>query len=85
MISITLNKSAKCHGTNPLSSIQTIVHKGQLILKANCQAVNSSKTIMNEFVFTTMGHFFVHFLKEIVDTKKEFRNLLTCRSYPNFK
>ena len=29
-----------------------LVIKGQLILKANCQAVNSSKKRMNEFVFT---------------------------------
>ena len=27
--------------------------KGQLISKANCQAVNSTKKRMNEFVFTT--------------------------------
>ena len=48
--------------------------KGQLILKANCQAVNSSKKRTNEFVFTTMGRVFVCFLEEIEDTKKAFRN-----------
>ena len=43
--------------------------KGQLISKANCQAVNSSKKRTNEFVFTTMRHGFVRFLEEIEDTK----------------
>ena len=42
--------------------------KGQLISKANCQ---------NEFVFTNMRRVFVHFLEEIEDTKKTFRNYLT--------
>ena len=51
--------------------------KGQLISKANCQAVNSSKKRMNEFVFTTMRRVFVRFLEEIEDTKKTFRNYLT--------
>ena len=32
--------------------------KGQLILKANCQAVTSSKKRMNELVFTTMKRVF---------------------------
>ena len=44
--------------------------KGQTISKANCQDVNSSKKRMNEFVFTTMRHVFVHFLEEIEDSKK---------------
>ena len=48
--------------------------KGQLIWKANCQAVNSSKKRTNEFVFTTMRHVFVHFLEEIEVTKETFRN-----------
>ena len=46
--------------------------KGQLISKANCQAVNSSKKRTNEFVFTTMRRVFVRFLEEIEDTKKHF-------------
>ena len=46
--------------------------KGQLILKANCQAVNSSKKQTNEFVFTTMRRVFVRFLEEIEGTKKHF-------------
>ena len=50
------------------------VTKGQLISKANCQAVNSSKKRTNEFVFTTMQRIFVRFLEEIEDTKKTFRN-----------
>ena len=48
--------------------------KGQIISKANCQAMNSSKKRTNEFVFTTMRHVFVRFLEEIEDTKKSFRN-----------
>ena len=51
--------------------------KGQLISKANCQAVNSSKKRTNEFVFTTMRGVFVRFLEEIEDTKKTFGNYLT--------
>ena len=47
---------------------------GQLILKANCQAMNSSKKETNEFVFTTMRRVFVRYLKEINVTKKSFRN-----------
>ena len=43
--------------------------KGQLISKANCQVVNSSKKQTNGFVFTTMRCVFVRFLKEIEDTK----------------
>ena len=43
---------------------------GQLILKANCQAVNSSKKETNEFVFTTMRRVFVYFLEEIEDSQK---------------
>ena len=36
--------------------------------------VNFSKKRMNEFVFTTMQRIFVHFLEEIEETKKTFRN-----------
>ena len=46
--------------------------KGQLISKANCQAVNSAKDRMNEFVFTTMQRVFICVLEEIEDSKKEF-------------
>ena len=53
--------------------------KGQLISKANCQAVNSSKKRTNEFIFTTMRRVFVCFLEEIEDSKKAFRNYLTFR------
>ena len=35
--------------------------KGQVISKANCQDVNSSKKRTNEFVFTTMQRVFVPF------------------------
>ena len=45
------------------------ISKGQLIRKANCQAVNSSKKRMNEFIFTTMRRVLVCFLEEIEDTK----------------
>jgi hypothetical protein len=51
--------------------------KGQSILKANCQAVNSSKKRTNGLVFSTMQRFFVRFLEEIEDSKKAFRNHLT--------
>ena len=51
--------------------------KGQLILKANCQAVNSSKKRTNEFIFTSMHRLFVRFLEEIEVSKKAFRNYLT--------
>ena len=44
--------------------------KGQLISKANCQAVNSSKKRTNEFVFTSLR-------LEIEHSKKAFRNYLT--------
>ena len=54
--------------------------KGQLISKANCQAVSSSKKQTNEFVFTTMRRVFLRFLEEIEDTKKTFRNYLTFRT-----
>ena len=53
--------------------------KGQLISKANCQAVNSSKKRTNEFVFTTMRRVFGRFLEEIEVTKKTFQNHLTFR------
>ena len=46
--------------------------KAQLISKKNCQAEDSSKKRMNEFVFTTMRLVFVRFLEEIEDTKKPF-------------
>ena len=53
--------------------------KGQLISKANCQVVNSSKKQTNEFIFTSMRLVFVHFLEEIKDSKKTFRNYLTFK------
>ena len=43
--------------------------KGQLILKANCQAMNSSKKRTNQLVFTTERVVFVRFLEEIEDAK----------------
>ena len=48
--------------------------KGQIISKANCQAVNSSQKQTNEFVFNTMQSVFGRNLEEIEDTKKTFRN-----------
>ena len=42
--------------------------KGQIILKADCQAANSSKKRTNEFLFTTMRRVFVRFLEEIEET-----------------
>ena len=49
-----------------------LVSKGQLISKANYQAVNSSKKQTNEFVFTTMRLVFIRFLGEIEGNKKTF-------------
>ena len=46
--------------------------KGQLILKANCQAMNSSKKQMNEFVFTNMRRVFVCFSEESSVREKRF-------------
>ena len=57
--------------------------KGQLISKANCQAMNSSKKQTNEFIFTTMRRIFVRFLEEIEDIKKTFRNYLTFTVFHN--
>ena len=53
-------------------------NKGQLIWKANCEAINSSKKQTNEFIFTSMRRVFVCFLEEIEDSKKAFRNYLTA-------
>ena len=39
---------------NHFQWFKNVFFKGQLISKANCQAVNSSKKRPNEFVFTTM-------------------------------
>ena len=67
-------------GTVTAGKILSVCAKGQLISKANCQAVNSSKKRTNEFVFTTMQRVFVCFLEEIEDSKKAFRNYLTFKS-----
>jgi hypothetical protein len=62
------------------SIFSCLLFKGQLISKANCQAVNSSKKRTNEFVFTTLRHVYVCFLEEIEINKKTFRNYLTFRN-----
>ena len=46
--------------------------KGQLISKANCQAVNPSKKGTNKYVFTSMRRVFVRFLEKIEGSKKLF-------------
>ena len=51
--------------------------KGQLILKANCQALNSSKIQTNDLVVNSMGCVFFLFLEEIEDPIKTFWNHLT--------
>ena len=48
------------------------VAKGQLISKANRQAMNSSKKRTNEFVFNSMRRVFVRFLEESSARKKRF-------------
>ena len=70
----------RCSGWNSIRWVQ-IYARGQLISKANCQAVNSSKKWTNEFIFTTMRRFFVCFLEEIEVTKKTFQNHLTFSKY----
>jgi hypothetical protein len=55
-----------------LGSVVCSCIKGQLVLKANCQAVNSSKKRTNEFIFTTMRGVFVRFLEKIEDSKNAF-------------
>jgi hypothetical protein len=60
--------------------INHLLSKGQLISKANYQAVNSSKKRTNEFIFTTIQRVFVRFLEEIEDTKKTFQNYLTFKN-----
>ena len=45
---------------------------GQLISKTNCQAEDSPKKRMNEFVFTSMRRVFVRFLEEFSARKKRF-------------
>ena len=55
--------------------------KGQLILKANCQAEDSSKKRTNEFVFTSMRRVFVRFLEESSARKKTFRDYLTFNKF----
>ena len=57
-----------------ISTLYLTVTKGQLIPKANYQAVNSSKKWSSEFIFTTMRRVFVRFLEEIEDTKETFQN-----------
>ena len=51
--------------------------KGQLVSKANCRAMNSSKKRTNEFIYISMRRVFVRFLEQIEDSKKAFRNYLT--------
>ena len=57
-----------------------VTTKGQLISKANYQAMNSSKKRTNEFVLTSMRCVLVPFLEEIEDSNNAFRNYLTFKS-----
>ena len=72
----TLCSASKSSSIEPL---KLSLVKGQLISKANCHAINSSKERTHEFVFISMRHVFVCFLEEIEDSKKAFRNYLTIR------
>ena len=74
--SLCMYKDIKCLGAHIIKSWIKI-GKGQITSKANCQDMNYSKKRTNEFVFTTMRRVFVHFVEEIEDTKKTFRNYLT--------
>ena len=71
LLSFTRSFLAVNHDNKKMSPIHS---KGQVILKVNYQALNSSKKRTNEFVFTTMRRVFVRFLEEVEDTKKTFRN-----------
>ena len=61
------------------SDLIEIVTKGQLILKANYQAEDSSKKRMKDFVFTSMRRLFVRFLEESSARNKRFRDYLTFK------
>ena len=65
---------AVTHDKSETLPIRLFDAKGQLISKANCQAMNASKKRMNEFVLTTMRCVFICFLEEIEVNKKTFRN-----------
>ena len=52
--------------------------KGQLILKANFQAEDSSKKRTNEFVFTSKRRVFVRFFEESVARKKKIQTIVFC-------
>ena len=52
--------------------LSTMLAKGQLISKPNCQAEDSSKKRTNEFVFTSMRRVFVRFFEESSARKKRF-------------
>ena len=58
-MSFVSSRNADCRKICQLSAQPTA--KGQLISKANCQAMNSSKKRMNELIFTTMRRVFVRF------------------------
>ena len=66
------------HSTTQYQSLKRVEIgiKGQLIFKSKL-SVNSSKKRTNEFVFTSMLRVCVHFLEEIEDSKKAFRNYVT--------
>ena len=66
-----LNSISSHNNIKPISIATKMYAKGQLISKANCEAMNASKKRTNEFVFSCV---FVRFLEEIEDTKKVFRN-----------
>ena len=52
-------------------------YKGQLISKANCQALNSSKKQTNEFVCTSIRCIFVNFWKKLKTAKRHFEIIWT--------
>ena len=59
----------------------SLIVKGQLISKADCQAEDSPKKRTNEFVFTSVRRLFVRFLGESSARYKMFQDYLTF----NFK
>ena len=57
-------------------------YKGQIISKANCQALNSSKKWTNEFVFTTMKTQKRNFEINWLLTSAHFGTLTQCSVHP---
>ena len=76
-----IEETTICLRDRSLYSYLLKVTKGKIISKGLLVSSNSPKKRTNEFLFTTTTHSFVHFLREIEDTKESFRNYLTFNKY----